>query len=105
MLVCLNSDSGLLPPHCPQGHGQPQGANQIDPRYSADALKAISDLQLGSCPQAILKVRQPSSLVYRPRHRILPDNIPIVEELYFYHLINCDCQIAKNCNKMSFFQG
>ena len=61
-----------MPPHCPQGHGQPQGANQIDPRYSADALKAVSDLQLGSCPQAILKVRQPSSLVYRPRHGVLP---------------------------------
>ena len=61
-----------MPPHRPQGHGQPQGANQIDPRYSADALKAVSDLQLGSCPQAILKVRQPSSLVYRPRHGVLP---------------------------------
>ena len=57
-----------MPPHRPQGHGQPQGANQIDPRYSADALKAVSDLQLGSCPQAILKIRLPSSLDYRARH-------------------------------------
>ena len=57
-----------MPPHRPQGHGQPQGANQIDPRYSADALKAVSDLQLGSRPQAILKIRLPSSLDYRAHH-------------------------------------
>ena len=69
-----------MPPHCPQGHGQPQGANQIDPRYSADALKAVSDLQLGSCPQAILKVRQPSSLVYRPRHGVLPKLLQIFKK-------------------------
>ena len=54
--------------HRPQGHGQPQGANHIDLRYSADALKAISDLQLGSRPRAILKIRPPSSLDYRARH-------------------------------------
>ena len=57
-----------MPPHRPQGHGQPPGANHIDLRYSADALKAISDLQLGSCPRAILKIHPPSSLDYRARH-------------------------------------
>ena len=67
-LVCLDSYTGILPPHSPQGHGQPQGANHIDLRYSADALKAISDLQLGSRPRAILKIRPPSSLDYRARH-------------------------------------
>ena len=62
-----------MPPHRPQGHGQPLGANHIDLSYNAVALKAISDLQLGSCPQVILKVRQPSSLVYRPHHGVLPN--------------------------------
>ena len=57
-----------MPPHRPRGHGRPQGANHIDLRYSADALKAISDLQLGSRPRAILKIRPPSSLDYRARH-------------------------------------
>ena len=47
--------------------------------FGADALKAVSDLQLGSCPQAILKVRQPSSLVYRPRHGVLPSVGTVVE--------------------------
>ena len=54
-----------MPPHRPRGHGRPQGANHIDLRYSADALKAISDLQLGSRPRAILKFRPPSSLDYK----------------------------------------
>ena len=75
-LVYLGSYTGILPLHCPKGHGQPQGANQIDPIYSAHALKTVSDLQLGSCPQAILKVRQPSSLVYRSRHGVLPKHSP-----------------------------
>ena len=57
-----------MPPHRPRGHGRPQGANHIDLRYSADALKAISDLQLGSRPRAILKIHPPSSLDYRARH-------------------------------------
>ena len=50
-----------MPPHRLRGHGWPQGANHIDLRYSADALKAISDLQLGSRPRAILKIRPSSS--------------------------------------------
>ena len=33
-----------------------------------DALKAISDLQLGSRPQAILNIRPPSILDYIARH-------------------------------------
>ena len=57
-----------MPPHRLRGHGWPQRANHIDLRYSADALKAISDLQLGSRPRAILKIRPPSSLDYRARH-------------------------------------
>ncbi len=57
-----------MPTHYPQSHDQPQGANHIDPRYSADALMAVSDLQLSSCPRAILKIRPPSSLDYRARH-------------------------------------
>ena len=75
MLVCLNSYTGIMPPHCPQGHDQPKGNNHIDPRYSADALKAISNLHLGSCPKAILKIWQPSSLVYRPGHGVLPNTV------------------------------
>ena len=51
-----------MPPHRPRGQGRPQGASHIDLRYSADALKAISDLQLGSRPRAILKIRPPSNL-------------------------------------------
>ena len=45
-----------------------QGANHIDLRYSADALKAISDIQLGYRPRAILKIRPPSSWDCRVRH-------------------------------------
>ena len=40
----------------------------IDLRASADAMKAITDLQSGSRPRAILKIRPPSSLDYRARH-------------------------------------
>ena len=61
----------------PQGHGQPQGNNHIDLRYSVDALKAISDLQLGSCPRAILKIRPPSSLDYRARHGLQTNGLQI----------------------------
>ena len=39
-----------------------------DLRASADAMKAITDLQSGSCPRSILKIRPPSSLDYRARH-------------------------------------
>ena len=31
-------------------------------------MKAITDLQSGSCPRAILKIRPPSSLDYRAHH-------------------------------------
>ena len=80
MLVCLNSYTGILPPHRPQGHGQLQGANHIDLRYSADALKAVSDLQLSSLPQVILKIHPPSSLDYRARHG--PQTIFLFISLY-----------------------
>ena len=36
--------------------------------FSADTLKAISDLQLSSSPQAIFKVCPPSRLDYRACH-------------------------------------
>ena len=39
-----------------------------DLRASADAMKAITDLQSGSRPRAILKIRPPSSLDYRAHH-------------------------------------
>ena len=40
----------------------------IDLRASADTMKAITDLQSGSRPRSILKIRPPSSLDYRARH-------------------------------------
>ena len=53
----------------------------IDLRASADAMKAITDLQSGSRPRAILKIRPPSSLDYRARHgpqtRTIPHFIPL----------------------------
>ena len=55
-----------MPPHRPWGHGRPQGASHIDLRYSADALKAISDLQLGFRPRAILRIRPPVALITKP---------------------------------------
>ena len=58
----------LCPNTVPWVMASPNGADDIDLRYSADALKAVSDLQLGSCPRAILKIRPPSSLDYRARH-------------------------------------
>ena len=81
-----------MPPHRPRGHGRPQGANHIDLRYSADALKAISDLQLGSRPRAILKIRPPSSLDYRARHGLL-----VVWSPYFspYYLLSNFSVISK----------
>lgn len=43
------------------------------PRVSADAGRLEILAYMGSCPQDNLKVRQPSSLVYRPRHGVLPN--------------------------------
>ncbi len=40
----------------------------IDLRASADTMKAITALQSGRCPRAILKVRLPNSLNYRARY-------------------------------------
>ena len=37
-------------------------------RYSADPLKAVSNLRLVPYPRAILKIRPPSSLDYRAHH-------------------------------------
>ena len=41
----------------------------IDLRASADAMKVITDLQSGSRPRAILKIRPPSRLDYMACHR------------------------------------
>ena len=49
------------------------GTRHTSPRVSADAGRLEILAYTGSCPQDILKVRQPSSLVYRPRHGVLPD--------------------------------
>ena len=54
-------------------HPAPGNNGSIDLRYSADPLKAVSSLRLVPYPRAILKIRQPSSLVYRPRHGVLPN--------------------------------
>ena len=51
---------------------------RIDLRYIADPLKAISSLRLVPYPWGILKIRQLSSLVYRPRHGVLPKVILLV---------------------------
>ena len=45
---------------------------QCSLRVSADAGRLEILAYTGSCPQDIIKVRQPSSLVYRPRHGVLP---------------------------------
>ena len=50
----------------------PEDNGSIDLRYSADPLKVVSSLRLVPYPWAILKIWQPSSLVYRPRHGLLP---------------------------------
>ena len=52
--LCPNTDPWVM--------ASPNGANDIDLRYSADALKTNSDLQLGSRHLAILKIGPPRSL-------------------------------------------
>ena len=52
----------------PQG----QAGHHVDHWVSADPTGAPAILQVDSRPQAILKFRQPSSLVYRLRHEVLP---------------------------------
>ena len=49
------------------------GTCHIFPRVSLDAGRLKFLAYMGSCPQDILKVQQPSSLVYRPRHGVLPE--------------------------------
>ena len=61
---------GSAPPRVgPQG----QARRHFDHWVSADPTGAPAILQVDSRPQAILKFRQPSSLVYRLRHEVLPD--------------------------------
>ena len=51
-------------------------------RYSADPLKAVSNLRLVPYPRAILKIRPPSSLDYRARHRLQTEKHPLCSHLF-----------------------
>ena len=69
-MVCLGTGKpGSAPPRVgPQG----QARRHFDHWVSADPTGAPAILQVDSRPQAILKFRQPRSLVYRLRHEVLP---------------------------------
>ena len=56
-------------------HPAPENSHDILTvlRYSADPLKAVSNLRLVPYPRAILKIRPPSSLDYRARHGLQTD--------------------------------
>ena len=63
-------------------HPAPENNNALVLRYSADPLKAVSGLRLVPYPRAILKIRQPSSLVYRPCYGVLPTYRDISTSLF-----------------------
>ncbi len=58
-------------------HPAPENSHDILTvlRYSADPLKAVSNLRLVPYPQAILKIRPTSSLDYRARHGPQTDGV------------------------------